>query len=129
VATQLGPKLAAERAARQWTLREVEQRTGISNAHLSQVELGKIQRPSPRMLRVLAQVYELDLSELFRLGGYDTAAAAAAPGSTAGAVLRVLCELRPVDQERVFDYAQQLKVAAQVQDEMRKQVGDDPEPG
>ena len=43
MAESLGKKLAAARAARNWSLREVERRTGIHNAHLSQIETGAIE--------------------------------------------------------------------------------------
>ena len=39
----------------------MERRTGIHNAHLSQIETGAIERPAPNMLWALAEVYGLDL--------------------------------------------------------------------
>ena len=75
MAESLGKKLAAARAARNWSLREVERRTGIHNAHLSQIETGAIERPAPNMLWALAEVYELDLAELMRMSGHVEAAA------------------------------------------------------
>lgn len=52
------------------TLRAVEEATGISNAYLSQLEKGKIKRPSPLVLYKLSDVYKVPYTELFRLIGY-----------------------------------------------------------
>lgn len=53
-----------------FTLRAVEEATGISNAYLSQLEQGKIKQPSPLILYKLSEVYNVPYSELFRLIGY-----------------------------------------------------------
>jgi len=39
------------------TLRQVEDKTGISNAYLSQLETGKIKNPSYRVVEVLYRLY------------------------------------------------------------------------
>jgi transcriptional regulator with XRE-family HTH domain len=51
-------------------LREVEERTGISNAYLSQIESGRIKEPSPRILHRLADLYGESYAELLELAGY-----------------------------------------------------------
>jgi len=109
MAESLGKKLAAARAARNWSLREVERRTGIHNAHLSQIETGSIERPAPNMLWALAEVYELDLAELMRMSGHVEAAAKGTPGSVAGAALRALGEMSPEEQEQVLQFMNELQ--------------------
>ncbi len=52
------------------TLREVEAKTGISNAYLSQLESGKIRQPSPSNLFKLAELYEISYEELMGKVGY-----------------------------------------------------------
>jgi transcriptional regulator with XRE-family HTH domain len=52
------------------SLRAVEEATGISNAYLSQLEQGKIKRPSPGILYKLSDVYKVPYADLFRLVGY-----------------------------------------------------------
>jgi transcriptional regulator with XRE-family HTH domain len=52
------------------TLRAVEESTGVSNAYLSQLETGKIHRPSPVVLHKLSTLYEVPYGELMRLAGY-----------------------------------------------------------
>lgn len=46
------------------TLRQVEEATSISNAYLSQLENGKIKRPSAHSLYVLAKLYSVDVETL-----------------------------------------------------------------
>jgi HTH-type transcriptional regulator, competence development regulator len=105
----LGQKLAAARAERGWSLREVERRTGIQNAHLSQIETGAIERPAPNVLWALAEVYELDLRELMRMSGHVEAAAKGTPGSVVGAALRALGEMSPGEQEEVLQFMKEIQ--------------------
>jgi len=57
-------KLKDYRKAAGLTLREVQDITGISNAYLSQLETGKIRRPSANVLYKLAKVYGINLENL-----------------------------------------------------------------
>ena len=68
--TSLGIRLRAARERAGLTLREVEERTGISNAYLSQIESGRIKEPSPRILHRLAELYGESYAELLELAGY-----------------------------------------------------------
>lgn len=45
------------RLARKFTLRQVEEMTGISNAYLSQLETGKIKKPSYEVVQKLNNLY------------------------------------------------------------------------
>src|ERR1017187_7552855 len=102
MATALGQKLAQARAEKGWSLREAERRTGIHNAHLSQIETGGIERPAPNVLWALAEVYGLDLQELLRLAGHVEAAASATPRSVVGAALRTMGDLTPEQQRQAL---------------------------
>lgn len=53
-----------------FTLRAVEESTGVSNAYLSQLETGKIRRPSPVVLHKLSGLYEVSYGEIMELAGY-----------------------------------------------------------
>ena len=68
----LGSLLADLRTAKGLSLREVEEATGkaISNAYLSQLENGKIRKPSPNVLHSLAQVYAVPYETLMEKAGY-----------------------------------------------------------
>jgi HTH-type transcriptional regulator, competence development regulator len=62
----LGAYLKSLRAGAKLSLREVEERTGkeVSNAYLSQLENGKILKPSPNILHSLAAVYDAPYTKL-----------------------------------------------------------------
>jgi transcriptional regulator with XRE-family HTH domain len=71
-ASELGAFLADLRTAKGFSLREVEEATdkAVSNAYLSQLENGKIQKPSPTMLHSLAEVYAVSYEALMEKAGY-----------------------------------------------------------
>ena len=68
----LGQYLASIRTDRKMTLREVEEATNkqVSNAYLSQIETGKIQKPSPNILHALAELYAINFEKLMEMAGY-----------------------------------------------------------
>lgn len=70
--SQLGGLLADLRTARGFTLRQVEEATdrAVSNAYLSQLEKGKVQKPSPNVLHSLAAVYAVAYESLMEKAGY-----------------------------------------------------------
>jgi transcriptional regulator with XRE-family HTH domain len=84
----LGQYLASIRTDRKMTLREVEEATNkqVSNAYLSQIETGKIQKPSPNVLNALAELYAIDFQKLMELAGYVTSVKARTDASRHGRV-------------------------------------------
>ena len=70
------PKIASYlkelRIAKNLSLRDVEKKAdnSVSNAYLSQLESGKITKPSPHILEHLAKVYEVDYMDLMTIAGY-----------------------------------------------------------
>lgn len=72
----LGQYLSQVRDIKKLTLREVEEATGkqVSNAYLSQLEKGKIAKPSPNVLHALANVYNVAWDTLMEKAGYVVAA-------------------------------------------------------
>ncbi len=106
----LGETLAAARAKRGWTLREVEKKTGIHNAHLSQIEKGTIERPDPNMLWTIATVYELDFQDLMRLAGHvGRRRRDARRRSLIGAALYAMDDLTPDEQREVLDFMAEVR--------------------
>jgi HTH-type transcriptional regulator, competence development regulator len=106
----LGAVLRAARADRGLSLRDVERRTGIRNAHLSQIETDTIAKPEMALLWELAALYEVDFARLLALAGH------AGGGETTGrrrqrmtVALRALSELSPGDQDRALRYMAELK--------------------
>jgi transcriptional regulator with XRE-family HTH domain len=68
----LGEYLRNLRVARKMSLREVEDASGVSNAYLSQLEQGKITKPSPHFLHKLAGCYVVSYETLMTKAGYIT---------------------------------------------------------
>lgn len=70
--SQLGAVLRDLRTAKGLSLREVEEATekAVSNAYLSQLENGKIRKPSPNVLHSLAQIYAVSYEVLMEKAGY-----------------------------------------------------------
>ena len=70
--SQLGGLLADLRIARGFTLRQVQEATGnaVSNPYLSQLEKGRVQKPSPNVLHSLAAVYAVPYESLMEKAGY-----------------------------------------------------------
>lgn len=67
---KLGVYLKESRKKFNFKLRAVEEKTGISNAYLSQLENNKIANPSPSILHKLANCYNLSYSYLMQLAGH-----------------------------------------------------------
>lgn len=71
-ANLLGRFLRNERESLGLSLRDVEEATGkeVSNAYLSQLETGKIAKPSPHVLYALAGAMSLSYDLLMKKAGY-----------------------------------------------------------
>lgn len=71
-AEALGAYLKSLRAGLDMSLRDVEEATkkDVSNAYLSQLENGKITKPSPNILHSLAMVYGAPYEGLMERAGY-----------------------------------------------------------
>src|SRR5437870_9363387 len=78
----LGSYLADLRVAKGLTLRDVEEATNrdVSNAYLSQLEHGRITKPSPNILHSLATVYGAAYETLMEKAGYIVAGGERKPG-------------------------------------------------
>lgn len=74
MAARLAKILKDIRKIRKLSLREVEEKTGISNAYLSQLERGEAENPSPQKLHSLARCYEVPYVDLMTAAGYLTSA-------------------------------------------------------
>ncbi|MFD2146224.1 helix-turn-helix domain-containing protein [Mucilaginibacter antarcticus] len=65
-----GEYFKALRESKGMTLREVERKTEVSNAYLSQLESGKIRQPSPLTLHKLSETYGVSYETLMEKVGY-----------------------------------------------------------
>ena len=66
----IGNLLQRLRKQKGYTLRKVEELTGISNAYLSQLERGRSKRPSADLLQKLGEEYGVEKEELLIAAGY-----------------------------------------------------------
>jgi transcriptional regulator with XRE-family HTH domain len=106
----LGATLRRARAARGLSLRDVERRTGIRNAHLSQIETDTILRPDMALLWELASLYQVDFARLLRLAGHVAGAETSGRQRQRTTVaLRALHELSPAEQAEALRYMAELK--------------------
>jgi transcriptional regulator with XRE-family HTH domain len=106
----LGETIRAARAAAGLSLRDVERRTGVRSAHLSQIETGTIARPEMAILWELAATYGVDFGHLLALAGYAGAADMSARQRQRMTVaLRAMSELSPADQAEALSFMAQLK--------------------
>ena len=105
---ELSQLLAHRRRELGLSLRDVEEETGIKNAHLSQIETGAIDRPAPNLLYELAVAYDLDFKRLMRLAGL-TKRNDANRGVMFNAAFRALDDLNPTQQAEAVEYLEKLR--------------------
>ena len=70
--SQLGQYLKTMRMGQSLSLRDVEEATGkeVSNAYLSQLETGKVRKPSPHVLYALSTALAIPYEALMERTGY-----------------------------------------------------------
>ena len=66
----VGNYLRKVRTQQNLSLKDVCERTEITNSRLDRIELGKIREPSPRALKKLSALYKVDLLNLYLIAGY-----------------------------------------------------------
>ena len=66
----LGEYLISARSERGVSQRELAEKCGVSSAEISRVESGKRQKPSPTMLRAIADSMVISYPYLLQLAGY-----------------------------------------------------------
>jgi len=111
-ARSLGAYLASIRAAKGFTLREVEEATGkdVSNAYLSQLEHGKITKPSPHILHSLSEVYGVEYEKLMQKAGYISASAQRNQGKKHGSVATFAIDnLSSEEEHELLEYLRFLR--------------------
>lgn len=104
--TSLATLLADLRTTRRLTLREVEEATGktVSNAYLSQLENGKIRKPSPNVLHDLADVYGVPYESLMEKAGYLRPAASSRGGRRRRLGAIAIADLTADEEEELLKY-------------------------
>lgn len=103
-----------KRAREHWglSLRDVERRTGRSNAYLSQVERGLIRQPDPAVLLELADLYRLDFMTLADWAGWTRPESEIAGDSraaeSASLLIRRVLQLEDRERTQVLALVDQL---------------------
>jgi len=100
-AEALGRYLKSLRLGLHMTLRDVEEATkkDVSNAYLSQIENGKISKPSPNVLHTLATLYRASYAKLMERAGYVSPTARAPRGAKHGRAATFAVENLTGDEE------------------------------
>jgi transcriptional regulator with XRE-family HTH domain len=109
VTETLASVLRAARASAALSLRDVERRTGIRSAHLSQLETGTIAKPEMALLWELALLYELDFGELLRLAGHVGPDTSGERRQRMTVALRALGELTADEQAEALQFMVELR--------------------
>jgi len=100
---KLGSYLKALRDNQGLSLRDVQSKTDISNAFLSQLESGKIKNPSPTILYKLSILYSVPYENLMELSGYPVPVASE-PLKDAGTVFHRFGAITREEEEQLLDY-------------------------
>ena len=101
--TAIGKYLRAIRETAGLTLRAVEEKTGVSNAFLSQIESGRVKQPSPGVLHKLAESYGVPYDTLMEKAGYPVSSSAKDVAVPAGPFQR-FGRLTQEEEESLLDY-------------------------
>ena len=88
------------------SLRQVEKKTGVSNAYLSQLETGATQKPSPQVLHSLADYYGVPYESLMEAAGYLQPSADSSSKPRLGGIDVALmsAKLNDEEQQRVVEF-------------------------
>lgn len=105
--SSLGEELRRIRDLLGLSLRQVEKITGISNAYLSQLETGKIEKPAPSYLYKLSEAYNVPYELLMEKAGYIVRKGDTDKNehrSLAGAALATVEDITPEEAEALAEY-------------------------
>ena len=103
----LGPFIRKARQDVHMSLRDVEEATGkeVSNAYLSQLESGKITKPSPHILYALSTALGVAYESLMERAGYIVPAQTRAEGEKHGRAATFAIEnLTAEEENQLLDY-------------------------
>ena len=106
--SELGRTIRDAREAKGLSLRALEQTTRIPNAHLSQLETGKIEQPSMAILYELSKALELDFNTLLLQAGHLENKSDADRG-VPGVAFRGSDDLTPEEADEVLRFIELLK--------------------
>lgn len=100
----IGEYLRALREARNQSLREVAELSGVSNAFISQIESGKVRQPSPATLYKLAECYGVPYETLMERAGYPVPQGGVRASKSASNVFQRLGTINEEEEQALLDY-------------------------
>ena len=66
----LGSYLIQLRGEKGYSQRDLAEKCGVSAAEICRIESGKRQKPSPTLMKAMAQALDIEYSDLMKLAGY-----------------------------------------------------------
>jgi HTH-type transcriptional regulator, competence development regulator len=104
--SDLGALLSDLRMAKGLSLRQVADATNnaVSNAYLSQLEKGKIRKPSPNVLHSLAAIYSVPYGGLMEKAGYPLPSEAGGSARRARLAVFSIDDLTAEEEEQLLKY-------------------------
>jgi transcriptional regulator with XRE-family HTH domain len=102
--TGLGAYLKSLRDSKGLTLREVEEKSGVSNAFVSQVESGKVKQPAPIILFKLAELYGIPYETLMERAGYPVSKKNTPTIGASAAIFHKLGKITEKEEQELLDY-------------------------
>jgi transcriptional regulator with XRE-family HTH domain len=104
----LGSMLRDARRQLGLSLREVETKTGVSNAYISQLEGGRIKQPSPQILHKLCDLFGCSYTLALQLAGYPIPSPSKGPPANARFLAR-LGKTTPEEERALVEYLEFLR--------------------
>jgi transcriptional regulator with XRE-family HTH domain len=104
----LGSMLKDARRQLDLSLREVEARTGVSNAYVSQLEGGRIKQPSPQILHKLCELFGCSYTLALQLAGYPLPSPSKGPPVNARFLAR-LGKISAEEEQALVEYLEFLR--------------------
>jgi transcriptional regulator with XRE-family HTH domain len=104
----LGSELTRLRKLKEWSLRDVEEKTKrkVSNSYLYQLENDNVQEPSPNILYELSVVYGASYPKLLRLAGFVVPSSNANASLDNSSVSFDALNLTEEEREEIMDFVQ-----------------------
>lgn len=102
--TPIGLYLKSLRDTRNFSLREIERKTGVSNAVLSQIESGQVKRPSPETLLKLSGLFGVPYEDLMAKAGYPAPSRNSDDSRSVSAVFVRLGQITEDEEWELLDY-------------------------
>lgn len=96
--SDLGKYISRIRRSKCFSIRELEKRTGISNAYISQIETGKVKEPSCNKLFKISEALCVPYEILMEKAGYYS------PMNQSVVVTNSIGELSDEEEEKLLDY-------------------------